>query len=196
MTKGDQLKLRFHGIAVTPYTVLEGEVGKEISVFISPENIRDAGPANPAVVVYQIEDQVENVSDFSERTTVVSDPDNNWLDPVFVPLAYEDRVSLDEVGFDDLEVQIITRPGFALKRNYCFDGQLQRKAVKWSSTVKSNRLVVSAFSLLKFPIPLCLPALPARCKWITCGPKLTVSKIVQRSMSLRCKERPCACRRR
>ena len=151
MTKGDQLKLRFHGIAVTPYTVLEGEVGKEISVFISPENIRDASPANPAVVVYQIEDQVENVSDFSERTTVVSDPDNNWLNPVFVPLAYEDRVSLDEVGFDDLEVQIITRPGFALK---------EKLLLRWAATTQSGEVVehseeqsISRLGIQSFKVP-------------------------------------------
>lgn len=115
MTVGDTLMFSFHGILVSPHTVQEGEVGKEISVFISPENIKDAGPANPAVVVYQIKDQVENVSDFSERATVVSDPENVWLEPVFIPLANEDRVSLDELGSDDLEVQIITRSGFALR---------------------------------------------------------------------------------
>jgi hypothetical protein len=151
MTKGDKLKLCFHGIAVTPYTVLESEVGKEISVFISPENIRDAGPANPAVVVYQIEDQVENVSDFSERTTVISDPDKNWLDPVFVPLADEDLVSLDEVGFDDLEVQIITRPGFALK---------EKLLLRWAATTQSGEVVehseeqpITRLGIQSFKIP-------------------------------------------
>ncbi|UVL36355.1 Ig-like domain-containing protein [Pseudomonas sp. B21-041] len=151
MTKGDKLKLCFHGIAVTPYTVLESEVGKEISVFISPENIRDAGPANPAVVVYQIEDQVENVSDFSERTTVISDPDKNWLDPVFVPLADEDLVSLDEVGFDDLEVQIITRTGFV---------KGQKLRLQWTATAQSGEVVehneeqsITRIGIQSFKIP-------------------------------------------
>ncbi|WP_460147266.1 Ig-like domain-containing protein [Pseudomonas sp. S2_A02] len=126
------MKLCFHGIAVTPYTVLESEVGKEISVFISPENIRDAGPADPAVVVYQIEDQVENVSDFSERTTVISDPDNDWLDLVFVPLANDDLVSADEVGLDDLEAQIITRSGFA---------RGEKLLIRWVATTLSGERV-------------------------------------------------------
>ena len=151
MAKGDKLKLCFHGIAVTPYTVQESEVGKEISVFISPENIGDAGPADPAVLVYQIEDQVENVSDFSERTTVVSDPDKNWLDPVFVPLADEDLVSLDEVGFDDLEVQIITRNGFA---------KGQKLRLQWTATTQSGEVVehseeqsITRIGIQSFKIP-------------------------------------------
>ncbi|WP_460929755.1 Ig-like domain-containing protein [Pseudomonas sp. MC6] len=88
--------------------------------------------ADPAVMVYQIKDQVENVSDFSERATVISDPENVWLGPVVVPLANEDKVSLDEVGFDDLEAQIITRPGFALKEKLLF---------RWAATTQSGEVV-------------------------------------------------------
>jgi len=132
MTEGDILTLRFHGVEVAPYTVKGSDVGKAISVTVTKENIEDAGPANPAVVVYQIKDQVENVSDFSERATVISDPENVWLDPVIVPLADGDEVSLDQVGFDDLQVQIITRPGFALK---------EKLQLRWVATTQSGEVV-------------------------------------------------------
>lgn len=132
MTSGDTLTFQFHGILVSPHTVQESEVGKEISVFVSPKNIEDAGPADPAVMVYQIKDQVENVSDFSERATVVSDPENVRLDPVIVPLADGDEVSLDQVGLDDLQVQIITRPGFALK---------EKLQLRWVATTQSGEVV-------------------------------------------------------
>lgn len=132
MTPGDTLMSHYHGILVSPHTVQESEVGKEISVFVSPKDIEDAGPADPAVMVYQIKDQVENVSDFSERATVVSDPENVRLDPVIVPLADGDEVSLDQVGFDDLQVQIITRPGFALK---------EKLQLRWVATTQSGEVV-------------------------------------------------------
>ncbi|HWH89163.1 MAG TPA: Ig-like domain-containing protein [Pseudomonas sp.] len=162
MTKGDKLKPFFHGVAVTPHTVLENEIGEEIRVFISPENIRDAGPANPAVLVYQIEDQVENVSGFSERMTVVSDPDKNWLDPVFVPLADEDLVNLDEVEFDDLEVQIITSKGFA---------KGQKLRLQWTTTTQSGEVVEHSeeqpitrigIQSFKIPNPIVLASAPGQ----------------------------------
>jgi hypothetical protein len=113
MEKGDVLSLHFHGVVIQ-HTVTAEEVGQAIEVFISPQAIVDAGQAK-VVVVYEVRDQVHNVSAFSERTLVISDPDANWLDPVFVPLAdSEDRVGLDEVGYDPLQVSIVTRPGFAL----------------------------------------------------------------------------------
>jgi hypothetical protein len=132
MTKGDVLDLHFHGIVIQR-TVLESEVGQKIDVFIMPEDIKAAGPADPAVVVYQIRDQVDNVSAFSERVTVVSEPGINWLDPVFVRLADdENRVSLDAVGFNDLVVEIITSRGFVLK---------EKLLLRWLATTQSGEVV-------------------------------------------------------
>lgn len=132
MTEGDVLTLWFHGIEVAPYTVKGSDVGKAISVLVTKENIEHAGPANPAVVVYQIKDQVENVSDFSERATVISDPANVRLEPVIVPLADGDEVSLDQVGLDDLQVKIITRSGFALK---------EKLLLRWKAKTQSGEVV-------------------------------------------------------
>lgn len=151
MTKGDVLTLYFHGVAIQRQ-VLESEVGKDIDVIITEQVIEDAGPADPAVVVYQVKDQVENVSAFSERTTVVSDPGVIWLPPVFVPLAdAQDQVSLDDVGFDDLAVEIITRPGFALE---------ERLLLRWLATTQSGDVVeyseeqpVTRLGIQSFKIP-------------------------------------------
>ncbi|WP_426204959.1 Ig-like domain-containing protein [Pseudomonas sp. TWP3-1] len=151
MTQGDVLSLFFHGVLIQ-HTVLKSEVGKPVDVFITPQHIADAGPANPAVLVYQLRDQVENFSSFSERTTVVSDPGVNWLDPVFVPLANEkDQVGLDEVGFDELAVEIVTRPGFALR---------EKLLLRWLATTENGEVVehseeqpITRLGIQSFKIP-------------------------------------------
>lgn len=151
MEKGDELFLHFHGVVIQR-AVAEEEVGEAIEVFITPRVIAEAGPAHPAVVVYQLRDQVHNVSAFSERLTIISDPGVNWLDPVFVPLAdNEDWVGLDEVGYDDLLVEIVTRPGFALN---------ERLQLKWLSTPQggvavehSEEQTITRLGIQKFEIP-------------------------------------------
>jgi hypothetical protein len=132
MEKGDVVYLHFHGIIVQR-TVLADEVGKDIDVFITPQVIADAGPADPAIVVYQIRDQVHNVSAFSERATIVSDPGVDWLYPPIVPRADDyDRIWLDDVGYDELDVEVVTRPGFVLRET------LQ---LNWLTTTESGETV-------------------------------------------------------
>ncbi|MGF6486561.1 Ig-like domain-containing protein [Pseudomonas frederiksbergensis] len=132
MEKGDVVYLHFHGIVVQR-TVLAEEVGKDIDVFISSQAIADAGPADPAIVVYQTRDQVHNVSAFSERATIVSDPGVDWLYPPIVPLADNyDRIRLDDVGYDELDVEVVTRPGFVLKET------LQ---LNWLATTESGETI-------------------------------------------------------
>jgi hypothetical protein len=107
MTQGDVVHLKFGDKAVT-WKITADQVGQDIEIPVSAATLKSIGPADPLLVKYYIQDQVNNSSRTSRVGVGTLDPDQAWLEAPSLRSTIDDVLALDDLngGPEDCYVSV------------------------------------------------------------------------------------------